>query len=138
MPDFPLTSAPPLAGTNITIGDAALTAPADLAVVSVALPLGNETAAEKAIKTAYGAALPDIGKSTMSKDGAARLVRLGRDQAFVIFTHDTPDAEPTVQARLRVCATAVAAGPIRLRGGPSAVAHEPSRCLTQNLPVKAG
>jgi len=101
VPDFTLTSAPPLAGTNITIGDAALTAPANLAVVSVALPLGNETAAEKAIKTAYGAALPDIGKSAMSKDGAARLVRLGRDQAFVIFTHATPDAEPTVQARLR-------------------------------------
>ncbi|WP_085891051.1 sarcosine oxidase subunit gamma [Roseovarius litorisediminis] len=100
MPDYTLTSAPPLAGTDITIGGARLTAPADLAVVSIALPLGGEAAAQKAIKTAFGTALPEVGKSAIGKNGA-RLVRLGRDQAFVLFIHATPDAEAVVAARLK-------------------------------------
>ncbi|MDT8327410.1 MAG: sarcosine oxidase subunit gamma family protein [Roseovarius sp.] len=100
MPDYSLTPAAPLAGTDITIADTRLVAPADLAVVSVALPLGAENAAEAAIKAVYGVALPEVGKSRLAKDGA-RLVRLGSDFAFVIFTHPTPDAERVVAGRLK-------------------------------------
>ena len=100
MPEYSLTPAAPLAGTDITIAQTRLLAPADLAVVSVALPLGAEKAAEKAIKTAFGVALPEVGKSSLAKDGA-RIVRLGSDSAFVIFTHPTPDAERVVAARLK-------------------------------------
>jgi len=100
VPEYSLTPAAPLAGTDITIADTRLVAPVDLAIVSVALPLGAEKAAQKAIKTAYGVALPEVGKSSLAKDGA-RIVRLGSDLAFVIFTHPTPDAEPAVAARLK-------------------------------------
>ena len=49
MPDFALISAPPLAGTNLSFGDTTLSAPADLAIVSMALPLGGEEAAKAAM-----------------------------------------------------------------------------------------
>ena len=100
MLDFTLTSAPPLAGYAQRFDGVELGAPADLAIVSLALPLGGEAAAEKALKSAYGVALPDIGKSTLSKDGGARLVRLSPDAGFVIFAHATPDAEPHVAGKL--------------------------------------
>lgn len=98
MSDYTLISEPPLAGYEKQANGISLRAPSGLAIVSVALPLGQEADAEKAIETAYGAALPDPGKSIVAKDGA-RLVRLGRDQAFVIFHHTAPDAERVV-ARL--------------------------------------
>lgn len=101
MPEFTLTSAPPLAGYDQSFDGVKLGAPVDLAIVSIALPLGGEVAAEKAIKSAYGAALPAPGKSVLSKDGLARLVRLSSDAAFVIFTHATPDAEPHVAEKLK-------------------------------------
>ncbi|WP_120500183.1 sarcosine oxidase subunit gamma [Roseovarius sp. EL26] len=101
MADYTLTATPPLAGYNKTFGNVSLTSPADLALVSIALPLGAEAKALKAIKTAYGADLPEPGKTALSKDGNARLVRLGADQALVVFTHATPDANPVVQAKLK-------------------------------------
>ena len=101
MLDFQLVSVPPLAGYDQSFDGVQLKAPADLAIVSMALPLGGEAAAEKAIKSAYGAALPDVGNSVLSKDGGARLVRLSLDAAFVIFTHDTPDAESHVAGKLK-------------------------------------
>jgi sarcosine oxidase subunit gamma len=99
VPDFTLTAAPPLAGTNLTIGDASLSAPGDLAIVSIALPLGGEDAARSAIQAAYGIALPEVGKSVTAGD--AQLIRLASDQAFVLFTRPTPDAEPHVRDLLK-------------------------------------
>lgn len=101
MPNLTLISAPPLAGYNQSFGGIALIAPTDFAVVSVALPLGHEEAAQKAIKAAYGSALPDVGKLALSSDGKARLVRLSLDQGFVIFSHVPPDAEAVVAGKLK-------------------------------------
>ena len=100
MLDFELVSAPPLAGYDQSFEGVTLKAPADLAIVSMALPLGGEAAAEKAIKTAFGADLPEVGKSVVGK-GDVRLVRLSLDSAFAIFTHATPDAEPHVAGKLK-------------------------------------
>lgn len=99
MADFTLYADPPLAGYDKSFGDIALKAPKDVAVVSVALPLGGEAAAEKAVKAAYGANLPKIGKSVEAK--GVTLMRLGRDLAFVVFTHATPDAEPVAAKALK-------------------------------------
>ncbi|MFX0544996.1 sarcosine oxidase subunit gamma [Roseovarius sp. S1116L3] len=100
MPDFTLTAAPPLAGYERSFGDdIRLAAPKGLAIVSIALPLGGEDAAKKAIKSAFGAALPDVGMSATAKD--TRLMRLGLDQAFAVFTCATPDAEPQIAAKLK-------------------------------------
>jgi sarcosine oxidase subunit gamma len=97
--DFTLTAEPPLAGTDMVIAGVRLWAPADLAVVSLALPLGREDEARSAIEAGFGAALPGIGKSAVTSDGT-RLIRLAPDLAFAVFTHATPDAERIVADRL--------------------------------------
>lgn len=101
MSDFTLTSAPPLAGIDRSFDRVTLRAPADLAIVSIALPLGGEESGKKAVKTAFGADLPEIGKSVLAKDKAARLLRLSLEQGFVLFPHPTPDAETVVAAKLK-------------------------------------
>ncbi len=99
MPEFSLISAPPLAGYDETLGAIRLRAPEGLAIVSIALPLGGEAAAEKAVKAAFGVDLPKVGQSVVAGD--ARLVRLGLDQGFVIFTHTEPTAERVVAEKLK-------------------------------------
>ncbi|WP_281966911.1 sarcosine oxidase subunit gamma [Roseovarius nanhaiticus] len=101
MPDFTLTAAPPLAGYERSFGDIRLSAPKDLAIVSIALPLGGEDAAKKAIKTAFGIPLPEVGLSDVAKDKATAIMRLGADQAFVLFPRATPDAEPHIASKLK-------------------------------------
>ncbi|MGK7654765.1 sarcosine oxidase subunit gamma [Roseovarius sp. B08] len=100
MADFILTAEPPLKGFDHSFGETRLYAPADLAIVSIALPLGGEDTALRAIKTAFDADLPAPGQSVMGKDDT-RIVRLGTDQAFAIFTRTMPDAEPHVQTLLK-------------------------------------
>src|SRR6056297_1802469 len=97
--DFTLTAEPPLAGTDMVIAGVRLWAPADLAVVSLALPLGREDEARSAIEAGFGAALPGIGKSAVTSE-STRLIRLAPDLAFAVFTHATPDAERVVADRL--------------------------------------
>jgi len=99
VPEFKLISTPPLAGYDQTFGATRLHAPADLAIVSLAFPLGDEKAALAAVTSAYGTDMPEPGQSVIAKDGA-RLVRLGSDQGFVIFSHTAPDAERVVAKRL--------------------------------------
>lgn len=99
MSEYTLTPAPPLVGANMTIGEVRLRVPVGLAIVSLALPLGDEAEAAKAVQVAWGKALPEVGQSVTAKDGV-RLVRLGQDQAFVIFPHTPPDAAQVVAARL--------------------------------------
>ncbi len=101
MVKFTLVSAPPLAGYDEAFGAVSLRAPADLAIVNIALPLGTEDKAKKAVKTGYGVELPSPGKSVKTKKGDARLVRLSPDQAFAIFANATPDAEEVVAKHLK-------------------------------------
>lgn len=100
MAEYSLISAPPLAGIDETIGGIRLRAPQDLAIVSVALPLGQEDAALKAIRTGYGVDLPAPGKSVLAQEDDATLLRLAPDQAFVLFHRAEPDAEAVVAARI--------------------------------------
>lgn len=101
MADYTLIAEPPLAGYDQSFGNMTLVAPSDVALVSVALPLGSEAKALKAIKSAYGIDLPDVGQTAMSKDGKARLMRMAQDQAFVMFTHADPDAATVVSGLLK-------------------------------------
>ena len=87
MVEFTLTSAPPLAGYHQRFGSVTLRSPDELAIVNMAIPLGKDEAAMKAVASGYGVDLPEPGISVVSKEGAARLVRLAPDQAFAIFTH---------------------------------------------------
>jgi sarcosine oxidase subunit gamma len=99
--EFHLTAEPPLAGYDKAFTGASLKAPTGLALVSIALPLGGEPAAKKAIEAAYGCALPEIGKACATPRMAAHLLRLGVDQAFVMFEHSEPDAERVVSRALK-------------------------------------
>lgn len=100
MTEYTLTAAQPLMGYAREFGDVSLTAPDALAIVAVALPLGAEENAKKAIRSAYGAALPDIGRMALSRDEKTTLMRLGSDLAFVLFSCETPDAEARVAGKL--------------------------------------
>ena len=57
------------------------------AIVSFAIPNGCETKAEKTLKKVFGVACPKVGNSVLSKDGSARLMRLGADQLFCLLSN---------------------------------------------------
>ncbi len=101
MPDMILKARPALDGYSESFDGVELHEAVGLAIVSMALPLGNEDAAKKAIKAAYAADLPAVGKSVLSKDKMVRLAMLGQDQAFAIFKHDGPDARSLVAGKIR-------------------------------------
>jgi len=98
--EYHLTARPPLAGHEKTIGGIRLRAPADLALVSIALPLGGEETAHRAITAASGCALPDVGKAAATPKREAHLLRMGVDQALVLFAHPAPDADSAVATAL--------------------------------------
>lgn len=100
MAEFKLQAEPPLAGTDIRVGETRLTAPRDLAVVAIALPLGGEETALEAIKSAYGVELPGAGLCAEAAKGGTRLLRTAPDQALAIFTRAEPDAESVVAEAL--------------------------------------
>lgn len=100
MPEFQLVAEPPLFGLNHDYGPVRLSAPVGLTLVSVALPLGGEEEAQKAIKAAYGVELPAVGRYALSSDGATRLIRTASDQGLLLFAHPAPDGERVVAARL--------------------------------------
>lgn len=100
MPEITLTAEPPLAGYDQDFGTVRLTAVADFALVSVALPLGDEDKAQKAIKTGFGAELPAPGRYATGK-GGEHLIRTSADQGLIAFAHPTPDAERVVSGKIK-------------------------------------
>ena len=102
MAEFTLTAEPFLGRYEQSFVGVKMREIYDVALVSAAVPLGKLTAAKRAVKSALGVALPNIGGSVRSKDGNIRILRLGSDQALVIFPraqHKT-GAEPHIAALL--------------------------------------
>ena len=100
MPEFQLIAEPPLAGRSHSSGKTRLAAKTDLALVSVAIPLGQEDTAQAAIRAAYATGLPDVGRYAKSPETGALLIRLGPDQGLIAFEHAEPDAERIVSRSL--------------------------------------
>jgi len=94
-----LTPAPVLGGYDRAFGDLHLREMTDLALVSLAIPLGGEAAVKKAIKSAYKLEMPDSGRSAATK--SHRLIRIAPDQAMLAFATDAALAEPEVQIALK-------------------------------------
>ena len=94
-----LTPKPPLGGYDRRFGDLHLRECTDLALVSLAIPQGGDAAAKKAIKSAFGLALPDPGQSTVGK--SQRLIRTAPDQALLVFNDTAANAEPAVRKALK-------------------------------------
>ena len=98
MADITLTAAPLLGNADIQIGENRIIERDDLALVSVAAPLGGEDALAKALKSGWSLEMPAPTRTTSSGD--TRAIRSGQDQMLLVFPHATPDAEPQVQAKL--------------------------------------
>jgi len=96
--DLILTASPAFGGYDQKHGDIHLRVITGLAVVSLALPLGGD---EQAVGDAFSLNLPAVGKTAVTRDGATRLARLGRDQLFALFAHDAPDAEAVIADKLQ-------------------------------------
>lgn len=96
MSDLKLTASPALGGYRERFDGVTLEELPDLAIVSIATPLGDEAALARALENAFGAARPAVGTTTLSRDGRTRLLGMAPDQTFAIFSHDRPDAEKVV------------------------------------------
>lgn len=81
--------AKPVLGVNTEIGGIRIRERGDLALVSVA---GASSLGD------YGLEMPSPTRSTEA--GGVRAISTGVDQLMLLFPHSTPDAEPTVRARL--------------------------------------
>lgn len=99
MSEFTLQAVSPLDGYSRAFTDVTLREETGMALVSLALPLGGEEAAEQAIAGAFGTDLPPVGQSVVAT-GGERLIRTGQDQAMVLLAHASPDAEPVIRAGL--------------------------------------
>lgn len=88
-----------LGGYDTQLGNIRLREQTEAALVSLAIPLGGEDAARKAIASAFKLDLPPVGQSVASD--AHRLIRTAPDQALLRFDDPSPLAEPAVQASLK-------------------------------------
>lgn len=97
MAEISLTAAPVL-GTDMTLGANRIVERGDLALVSVATPIGGAEALETAMTRAWGLAAPS--PTLTSTGGDKRAIRTAPDQMLVLFAHATPDANAVVHAAL--------------------------------------
>ena len=92
MVDMTLTASTALGGYHQDYGHVVLSEVSDKALVSIAIPAGNEKKLATALSKAYKAAVPKIGAVTTSEDGSADLLGMQIDQLFMVFDHsgDSP------------------------------------------------
>ena len=81
-----------------TIGGTRLLERADLALVSLAIPQGQEAKARLAISAAFGLESPDPGGSVANR--SYRLIWMASDQMMLAFRDESPVAEHDVRAKL--------------------------------------
>ncbi len=92
--------ATPVLGTNsVEICTNSITPRPDLAMVSVATPLGGEAELASALKSGFGLDLPDATASTQSGDMFA--IRMTPDQILLVFPTTDLHAEGHVKSKLR-------------------------------------
>ena len=96
MPDMTLKAKSALGGYDKTTGAIRLSEVPDLAIVSLAVPQGDETAGSEALKAAYGASAPGVGRYATSSDGKTRILGTAPDQMFVLIEHGGHDARELV------------------------------------------
>lgn len=101
MPEFELVTSHPLAGMNRRFGTTRLWAAKNLALVSVAFPLGEEKKVEEALFAAYCTGLPRVGCYAASDHDGFLLIRMGSDQCMIAFENAPPNAEQNVAIRIR-------------------------------------
>ena len=93
-----LQPTPILGGYDTTNSGIRIWERSELALVSLSVPLGGEADATKALKKAYKLDFPASGTSVATK--THRAIRVGVDQAMLVFSDVAALAEPNVQASL--------------------------------------
>jgi sarcosine oxidase subunit gamma len=88
----------PLDGLRRRFDGIEIAEPPQMGLVSLAPPQGGEAALEAALGEAYGLDLPEVGRS--HEVGGVRLLGVQRDQFWLIWPHETPDALAEARARL--------------------------------------
>jgi sarcosine oxidase subunit gamma len=89
VPEFTLTARPPLDGYSQQFGDLDITELTDMALVSIATPLGGEDALAAAMQQAFEVTLPAVGQSTVSGTGSTRFLGLQPGQVFAMFASES-------------------------------------------------
>ena len=97
MADISLKPKPILDSFDHDYGDVHLQELPSLAIVSMAIPQGDDDNCDAAINAAWHCASPDNGRHCVSKDGNTRIARTQPDQFFVMFDHSSDDARQTVK-----------------------------------------
>lgn len=100
MPEVKLTARPALGGFLQAFEGVTLAEVDGLGLVSAATSLGDGSRLSAAVMTAYGAAIPEVGTSSVSADGNVRLLGLQPDQMFLLFEHAGDDAAAVVAEKL--------------------------------------
>ena len=100
MPSLQLEAEPLLGGFSKTIGGTELSEVTDLAIVSIAIPMGGDLAFAGALSNAYGADRPALGGSSLSADGRVRFLWMAPDQLLALFENDSPNAAATISEKL--------------------------------------
>ena len=98
MAEFTLVAAPILGGIDIAIGANRIVERSDLALVSIAIPIGGDAAMAAALQSGWSLSVPEPTLSILA--GETRAVRTASDQMMLIFPHEGPGANAAVQARL--------------------------------------
>lgn len=92
MDEFRLAATTPDDGAARDFDGVAIRIRANRGVVSVAAPRGGEAALADALRSAFALAVPEMGGSTVSADGKARLLGLQRDQFFLLIDDQGSEA----------------------------------------------
>lgn len=100
MVNLTLEAAPILGGYNKRMGSTRLRERDDLAMVSVAIPLGDDASFASALSAGHGLAMPEPTRATIS--GQMTGLKIAPDQLMLIFPHSTPDAVDAVRSRLPI------------------------------------
>ncbi len=93
-----LSAKPVLGGVSLEIGGNKIVERGDLALVSLAAPMGEEGAVSTAVRSTWELDMPSATMSASS--GEMHAVRLTPEQVLLMFPRETPDAEPFVRDAL--------------------------------------
>ena len=99
MAEITLEAAPILGGADIEIGENRIVERDDLALVSIATPLGGEAALEAALNSGWSLGMPTPTRATQA--GETWAIRTTADQLMLVFPHAAPDANTIVQGKLK-------------------------------------
>jgi heterotetrameric sarcosine oxidase gamma subunit len=97
--EYRLTSEEFLDGYQAQFGPISLREISDICMVSMAVPLAEEQAVQKALKAAFGIDMPDIGQSQGAAALDSRVLRMGLDHMFVLFARAQNTERPEQQIK---------------------------------------